>query len=69
MKTKDIKKTLETDLLHNGNMAQGLYEYELETLLPEMTAAVKKDKGVYVYAVTVNTHKIRGSVAAMVLGA
>lgn len=48
-------------------MDLGLYKFELESLLPEITAAVKKEKGIYVYAITVNTHKIKGSVAAMIL--
>jgi len=64
---KILKKTLEDALLHDAQMDLGLYKFELEALLPEMTAAVTKEKGVYVYAVTVNTHKIRGSVAAMIL--
>ncbi len=48
-------------------MDLGLYTFELEKLLPELCATLNKEKGVYVYAVTVNPHKIRGCVAAMVL--
>ena len=54
-------------MLDDAQMDLELYKFELEKLLPELTKAVNEDKGVYVYAITEDTHKIRGCAAAMVL--
>jgi hypothetical protein len=57
---KDIKKTLETALLNNGNMAQDLYEYELEELLDELIASLIEDEDDFLFAVTTHKNDLTG---------
>src|SRR5215210_7353171 len=54
MPKKSIKKLLERALLHEGEMQQELYEYELEELLDELKSSMAQDKDEYIFAVTEN---------------
>lgn len=62
MTTKSTKKLLEQALLHDGEMQQELYEYELEEMLDELKSSIAEDKDDYIFAVTEN-----GGDVAMVL--
>ena len=43
MATKSTKKLLERALLNNGEMREGLYEYELEEMLDELKSSMGQD--------------------------
>ena len=62
MAKKSIKKLLEQALLHDGEMREELYEYELEEMLDELKSSMAQDKDDYIFAVTEN-----GGDVAMVL--
>ncbi len=64
---KDIKKTLETALLHNGNMAQGLYEYELEELLDKLMASMIADNDDFLFVVTTHKNDLTGKLDCAML--
>ena len=63
MTKKSIKKLLEQALLHDGEMREELYEYELEEMLDELKASMAQDKNEYIFAVTEN----RGEVAMVLI--
>ena len=67
MKTKDIKKTLEAALLDNGNMEQGLYEYELEELLDELIESMIADNDDFLFAVTTQKNNLTGKLSSAML--
>ncbi|MFI3189422.1 hypothetical protein BCS42_05890 [Crenothrix sp. D3] len=67
MKTKDIQKTLETALLDNGNMEQGLYEYELEELLDELIESMIADNDDFLFAVTTQKNNLTGKLSSAML--
>ena len=54
MTKKSIKKLLEQALLHDGEMRQELYEFELEEMLDELKSSMAQDKDDYIFAVTEN---------------
>ena len=55
MSAIQIAKRLEQALLNNGEMPYGLYEYELEELLDELTSSLTADHDDYIFAVTENS--------------
>src|SRR4029077_17497727 len=55
MTAKNIERLLEQTLLHDGAMQYGLYEYELEELVDELTASLVADQDDYIFAVTENS--------------
>ena len=55
MTAKNIERLLEQTFLHDGAMQYGLYEYELEELLDELTSSLAKDQDDYIFAVTENS--------------
>jgi hypothetical protein len=55
MTAKNIERLLEQTLLHDGAMQYGLYEYELEELVDELTASLAADQDDYIFAVTENS--------------
>lgn len=68
MTIKDIKKTLENDLLNDGKMAYGLYKYELEELVDEFKESIIKDNDDFLFAVTVMKNDVTNNLnSAMVL--
>ena len=64
---KDIKKTLETALLDNGNMAHGLYEYELEELLDKLMASMIADNDDFLFVVTTHKNDLTGKLNCAML--
>lgn len=55
MTAKHIEKILQQILLHDGAMQYGLYEYELEELLDELTSSLAADQDDCIFAVTENS--------------
>ncbi len=55
MSVRQIAKLLEQSLLHDGDMKYGLYEYETEELLDELTVSLAADQDDYIFAVTENS--------------
>jgi hypothetical protein len=55
MTAKNIERLLEQTFLHDGAMQYGLYEYELEELVDELTASLAEDQDDYIFAVTENS--------------
>ena len=55
MTAKNIERLLEQTFLHDGAMQYGLYEYELEELVDELTASLAADQDDYIFAVTENS--------------
>ena len=55
MTAKNVEKLLKQALIHDGEMQYGLYEYELEELLDELTLSLAKDNDDYIFAVTENS--------------
>lgn len=55
MKSKRIEILLRKALLENGEMAQSLYEYELEEHIDYWYAGLKADRDDFVFAVTENS--------------
>jgi hypothetical protein len=55
MTAKNIERLLEQTFLHDGAMQYGLYEYELEELVDELTASLVADQDDYIFAVTENS--------------
>lgn len=55
MTAKNIETLLEQTLLHDGAMQYGLYEYELEELLDELTSSLATDQDDYIFSVTENS--------------
>jgi gamma-glutamyl:cysteine ligase YbdK (ATP-grasp superfamily) len=55
MTAKHIEKILQQTLLHDAAMHYGLYEYELEELLDELTSSLLADQDNYIFAVTANS--------------
>ena len=65
---KEIKKILERDLIDNGEMSYGLYEYELEERIEYFKASIREDNDDFLFSVTVNRHiETNQYVTAMVL--
>ena len=59
MPTKNISKLLEQALLHDGKMAQALFDFEFEADdLAELKASLEEDDDDYIFAVTENTGDI-----------
>jgi hypothetical protein len=54
MTAKNIERLLIQTLLHDGAMKYGLYEYELEELVDELTSSLAADQDDYIFAVTEN---------------
>ena len=55
MTAKNIERLLTQTFLHDGAMQYGLYEYELEELLDDLTSSLTKDQDEYIFAVTENS--------------
>ena len=55
MTAKNIEKILQQTLLHDAAMQYGLYEYELEELVDELTSSLVADQDDYIFAVTENS--------------
>ena len=55
MTAKNIERLLEQTFLHDGAMQYGLYEYELEELVDELTSSLAADQDDYIFAVTENS--------------
>src|SRR6266704_581848 len=55
MTAKNIERLLEQTFLHDGTMQYGLYEYELEELVDELTSSLAADQDDYIFAVTENS--------------
>ena len=51
MRKQNTKKALERALLHDGEMQQELYEYELEEMLEELKSSMVQDKDDYIFSV------------------
>lgn len=62
---KKIESLLAHALLHNGEMDDGLYEYELADQMDSMRESLILDRDEYIFAVTENS----GSVAMLLLEA
>lgn len=62
---KQIEKLLTQALLHDGEMDDGLYEYELADQTDAMYESLVQDKDEYIFAVTENA----GSVAMLLMEA
>src|SRR5438093_13716202 len=62
MTARNIERLLEQALMHDGEMQQELYEFELEELLDYLNSSMAKGKDDYIFAVTEN-----GGHVAMVL--
>src|SRR4030095_17097694 len=58
MTAKNIERLLEQTLLHDGAMQYGLYEYELEELVDELTSSLVADQDDYIFAVTENSEHV-----------
>jgi hypothetical protein len=68
MTIKDIKKTLENDLLNDGKMSFGLYKYELEELMYDFKDSLIEDNDDFLFVVTVMKNDVDGKLnSAMVL--
>jgi hypothetical protein len=63
MPKKSTKKWLEQALLHDGEMCQELYEFELEEMLDDLKSSMAEDKDDFIFAVTEN----RGDVAMVLI--
>ena len=63
MQKKSTKKWLEQALLHDGEMQQELYEFELEEMLDDLKSSMAEDKDDFIFAVTEN----RGDVAMVLI--
>jgi len=55
---KEIKKTLERDLINEGEMAYNLYLYELKKGLPEFKTSMTQENDDFFFAVTVRENEI-----------
>ena len=58
MSKKVIEKNLVKVLLHDGEMAYALFEYELEEHVDEYLKSKKEDKDDYFFAVTEHTNHV-----------
>jgi hypothetical protein len=58
MSKKVIEKNLVKALLHDGEMAYALFEYELEEHVDEYLKSKKEDKDDYFFAVTQHTNHV-----------
>ncbi len=58
MSKKVIERNLVKALLHDGEMAYALFEYELEEHVDEYLKSKKKDKDDYFFAVTEHTNDV-----------
>lgn len=58
MSIKKIEGLLKQTLLQEGEMHQGLYEYELEELIDDLKQSMAKDKDDYIFAVTENSGEV-----------
>ncbi len=54
MSIRKITKLLNQALLHDGEMAYTLYEYELEEVLKQLKSSMARDKDDYILVVTEN---------------
>ncbi|MCP4424042.1 MAG: hypothetical protein GY803_06100 [Chloroflexi bacterium] len=55
MSVRKIKKLLKQALLHDGEMAYALYEYELEEVLDHLKSSMARDRDDYIFVATENT--------------
>jgi hypothetical protein len=68
MTIKEIKKLLENDLLNDGKMSHGLYEYELEELVDDFKESLIEDNDDFLFVVTTMKNDVNGKLnSAMVL--
>lgn len=58
MSKKIIERNLVKALLHDGEMAYALFEYELEEHVDEFLKSKKEDKDDYLFAVTEHTNDV-----------
>ena len=58
MSIKNITKALEEALLHDGPMAQALYEFEFADELDDLKASLAEDEDDYLFSVTENNGDI-----------
>jgi hypothetical protein len=58
MSAKKIAKSLEDALLHDGKMAQALYEFEFEDELDDLKASLAEDDDDYLFSITENNGDI-----------
>ncbi|MBI3423024.1 MAG: hypothetical protein HY011_08805 [Acidobacteria bacterium] len=58
MSVKTIAKALEEALLHDGQMAQALYEFEFEEELDDLKASLLEDDDDYLFSITENNGDI-----------
>jgi len=63
MSAKKIEKLLEKALIHDGEMAYALYEYELEEHLDKLKSSMAEDNDDFIFTVTENT----GDVAMLLI--
>lgn len=58
MTVEDYQGLLNIVLLNNGEMAYGLYEYELEEHLDQLIQSLIKDRDEFIFAITENSNHV-----------